>query len=90
IWIEEGYIFDTLLTISLIWISIFGLLAIYSLIDKIFRTLYIKTQTPFFAMQTVILSIKLIFGIICFIYVISILMDKSSVAILSVLGAMSE
>ncbi|MFV7790809.1 mechanosensitive ion channel family protein [Aliarcobacter lanthieri] len=89
IWIEEGYIYETLLTISLIWISIFGLLAIYSLIDKIFRTLYIKTQTPFFAMQTVIQSIKLIFGIICFIYVISILMDKSPVAILSGLGAMS-
>ncbi|QKF59752.1 mechanosensitive ion channel family protein [Aliarcobacter lanthieri] len=89
IWVEEGYIYETLLTISLVWISIFGLLAIYSLIDKIFRTLYIKTQTPFFAMQTVIQSIKLIFGIICFIYVISILMDKSPVAILSGLGAMS-
>ena len=40
-------------------------------------------------MQSVIQSIKLIFGIICFIYVISILMDKSPVAILSGLGAMS-
>ena len=41
-------------------------------------------------MQSVIQSIKLIFGIICFIYVISVLMDKSPVgAILSGLGAMS-
>ncbi|QKF72870.1 miniconductance mechanosensitive channel protein [Aliarcobacter faecis] len=89
IWVEDGYMYETLLTISLVWISIFGLLATYSLIDKIFKTLYIKTQTPFFAMQTVIQSIKLVFGIICFIYVISILMDKSPVAILSGLGAMS-
>ena len=89
IWIEKGYIYETLLTISLVWISIFGLLAIYSLVDRIFKTLYNKTHTPFFAMQSVIQSIKLIFGIICFIYVISVLMDKSPVAILSGLGAMS-
>ncbi|MCT7484246.1 mechanosensitive ion channel family protein [Aliarcobacter cryaerophilus] len=89
IWIEKGFIYETLITISLVWISIFGLLAVYSIIDKVFSTLYQKTQTPFFAMQTVIQSIKLIFGIICFIYIISILMDKSPVAILSGLGAMS-
>ena len=89
IWVVDGFIYETLLTISLIWIFIFGLLAIYSLIDRTFKTLYHKTQTPFFAMQSVIQSIKLIFGIICFIYVISILMDKSPVAILSGLGAMS-
>ncbi|MFA7086053.1 MAG: mechanosensitive ion channel domain-containing protein [Aliarcobacter sp.] len=89
IWIEKGYIYETLLTISLVWISIFGLLSVYSLIDRTFKNLYIATQTPFFAMQSVIQSIKLIFGIICFIYIISILMDKSPVAILSGLGAMS-
>ena len=89
IWIEKGYIYETLIVVSLVWIYVFGLLAIYSLIDKIFKTLHRKTHTPFFAMQSVIQSIKLIFGIICFIYVISILMDKSPVAILSGLGAMS-
>jgi miniconductance mechanosensitive channel len=82
IWIEKGYIYETLTVISLVWIYVFGLLAIYSLIDRIFKTLHRKTNTPFFAMQSVIQSIKLIFGIICFIYVISILMDKSPVAIL--------
>jgi len=89
IWIEKGFIYETLLTISLIWIAIFGLLATYSLIDKLFKTFYLKTKIPFFDMQTVIQSIKLVFGIICFIYIISILMDKSPVAILSGLGAMS-
>ena len=69
IWVEKGYVYEVLLTISLIWISIFGLLATYSLIDKTFKTLHNKTQTPFFAMQSVIQSIKLIFGIICFIYI---------------------
>lgn len=89
IWIEKGVIYEMLLSISLVWISIFGLLAIYSIIDKFFNTLYTRTKVEFFAMQTVIQSIKLIFGIICFIYIISILADKSPVAILSGLGAMS-
>jgi len=89
IWIEKGFIYETLLTISLIWIAIFGLLATYSLIDKLFKTFYLKTKIPFFDMQTVVQSIKLVFGIICFIYIISILMDRSPVAILSGLGAMS-
>lgn len=89
IWISKGFLYETLLTLSLVWISIFGLLSIYSIIDKVFKALYNATQTSFFAMQSVIQSIKLIFGIICFIYVVSILMDKSPVAILSGLGAMS-
>lgn len=89
IWVEKGYIYETLMIISMVWIYIFGLLAVYSIVDKIFKTLYRKTDTPFFAMQSVIQSIKLVFGIICFIYVISILMDKSPVAILSGFGAMS-
>lgn len=89
IWIEKGVIYETLLTLSLVWVAIFGLLAIYSIIDKFFSTLYSRTKVEFFAMQTVIQSIKLIFGIICFIYIVSILADKSPVAILSGLGAMS-
>jgi len=89
IWIEKGFIYEILLTVSLVWIAIFGLLATYSLIDKLFKTFYIKTKIPFFDMQTVIQSIKLVFGIICFIYIISILINKSPVAILSGLGAMS-
>ncbi|AXK48306.1 miniconductance mechanosensitive channel [Aliarcobacter trophiarum LMG 25534] len=89
IWIEKGVIYETLLTISLVWISIFGLLAIYSIIDKTFKTLHTATDVQFFAMRTIIQSIKLIFGIICFIYIVAILADKSPVAILSGLGAMS-
>ena len=48
IWIEKGYIYETLTVISLVWIYVFGLLAIYSLIDRIFKTLHRKTNTPFF------------------------------------------
>lgn len=89
IWIVKGNIYEIFLTFSLLWISIFGLLSIYSIIDKIFRSLYEATDVAFFDMKSVIQSIKLIFGLICFIYIISILMDKSPVAILSGLGAMS-
>ncbi|WP_198304739.1 mechanosensitive ion channel family protein [Arcobacter vandammei] len=89
IWIEKGSIYETLLTISLVWISIFGLLAIYSIIDKTFKTLHTATEVQFFATRTIIQSIKLIFGIVCFIYIVSILAGKSPVAILSGLGAMS-
>ncbi|RXJ96709.1 miniconductance mechanosensitive channel [Arcobacter sp. AHV-9/2010] len=89
IWVESGYIYETLMTLSLVWISIFTLLVVYSIIDKIFSSLHLATQTPFFAMRTVIQGIKLIFGIICVIYIVAILADKSPVAILSGLGAMS-
>lgn len=89
IWIENGYIYETLITLSSVWIAVFGLLALYSIVDKVFQVLHTATEVPFFAMRTIIQSIKLIFGIICLIYVISILADKSPVAILSGLGAMS-
>ncbi|MCG3657976.1 mechanosensitive ion channel family protein [Aliarcobacter butzleri] len=90
IWVDkQSVVYEIFQIFSLIWISIFGLLSFYSIVDKSFKTLHNKTKTPFFAMQSVIQSIKLIFGIICFIYVISIIMDKSPVAILSGLGAMS-
>lgn len=89
IWIPIGVMHELFLTFSLVWISIFGLLAMYSIIDKIFKTLHEATRVPFFDMKSVIQSIKLVFGIICFIYIISILADKSPVAILSGLGAMS-
>ena len=89
IWVESGYIYETLMTLSLVWISIFTLLVIYSIIDKIFSSLHLATQTPFFAMRTVIQGVKLVFGIVCVIYIVAILADKSPVAILSGLGAMS-
>jgi len=89
IWIDNGYMHETLLTLSSIWINVFGLLALYSIIDKTFKILYVATELQLFAMRTIVQSIKLIFGIICFIYVISLLADKSPVAILSGLGAMS-
>ncbi len=49
----------------------------------------LATEVQSFAMRTIIQSIKLIFGIIALIYIIAILADKSPVAILSGLGAMS-
>ena len=40
IWVESGYIYETLMTLSLVWISIFTLLVIYSIIDKIFSRFF--------------------------------------------------
>ena len=48
IWVEKGAIYETLLTIFLVWITIFGLLAIYSLIDKTFKTLHALKEVQFF------------------------------------------
>lgn len=86
---RDRMIYEIFQICSLTWVSIFGLLSFYSIVDKVFKTLHKKTQTPFFAMQTVIQSIKLVFGLLCLIHIISILLDKSPVAILSGLGAMS-
>ena len=51
IWVEKGAIYETLLTISLVWITIFGLLAIYSLIDKTFKTLHAANRSSIFCYE---------------------------------------
>lgn len=89
IWFENGMIYEILSTSSLIAISIFTLLASYSIVNKIFKTLYILTKVAFFNMKTVLQGIKLILGILCFILIVSIISDKSPIVILSGLGAMS-
>ncbi|MFV0481590.1 MAG: mechanosensitive ion channel family protein [Campylobacteraceae bacterium] len=90
IWINKtNGTYEFLHSLSALFIIFFMLLSVYSVIDTIFKTLYEKTKTPFFAMQSVIQTIKLILGLIALIYTISVLIDKSPVAILGSLGAMS-
>lgn len=90
LWVDHDlFIYEIIQSFSLIWMAIFGLLVIFSTIDKIFKNFYEKTQASFFAIQGVIQSIKLFLILVCTIYIVSILIDKSPVAILSGLGAMS-
>lgn len=90
IWTKaDSFLFDIVETFSSIWILVFGLLALYSIIDRMFKTLYKKTGASFFALNGVLQSIKLLLALVVIIYIVSILMEKSPIAILSGLGAMS-
>ncbi len=89
IWLEEGFFRDSSVTMSLLWVALFALLSLYAVLDKLFDLLYRVTRSPVFAMKTIVQTLKLVVGIVVGIYTISILADKSPVAILSGLGAMS-
>lgn len=90
IWIDQKTnIYNVLQMITDIFIVMFVLLSLFSIVDRIFKILFLKTKIAFFAMQGIVQSIKLILFIIFCIYIISVLADKSPVVILSGLGAMS-
>lgn len=90
IWLaKDSLSYEFLQSFSIIFIVFFAMLSLFSILDTIFKTIHERTKNSFFAMQSVIQSIKLLIGIICLIYIISVLLDKSPVAILSGLGAMS-
>ncbi len=89
IWLSPGKLYEIISMTSQIWISLFLLLVFYSVIDRISTALYKATRLEIFNIKSVIQSIKLIFTIICIIIIISIIVDKSPVVILSGLGAMS-
>ncbi|MDX9813924.1 MAG: mechanosensitive ion channel domain-containing protein [Sulfurimonas sp.] len=86
---SDSFLHSTFKSFVDIWILIFGLLALYSIIDRIFKTLHNKTGASFFALNGFTQSIKLLLALITIIYAVSILINKSPIAILSGLGAMS-
>lgn len=89
VWLDEGLVYDTILIGALIWMQFFALLISYSILDKSFKFLYSLTGMQFFTTKTISQTIKLIFGILFLIQIISLLAGKSPVAILSGFGALS-
>lgn len=89
VWVGEGLVYDVISTFALGYTLFFALLLSYALLDIAFRVLYRSTKLEFFAINTVIQTIKLIFGLVFIIYLVSMLANKSPLAILSGLGAMS-
>lgn len=89
LWLEGGAVYEILITVSVIWMQFIGLLISFSLLDKLFKVIHKTTQIQFFSMRTVSQTIKLIIGIVFVVQLISTLVGKSPVAVLSGLGALS-
>ncbi len=88
IWIEDGLVYELLTVTVSLWIIISALLLTYSILDKIFN-LFFARHSASLAFKTILQSAKLILGLVALVYIISVLVHKSPIAILSGLGAMS-
>lgn len=76
-------------TATNLWILIFGSLAIFSLLDALQDIFWRKPNMRHFPLRGVVQSIKLISTFLISLMIISILMDKSILILLSGLGAIS-
>lgn len=76
-------------TLSLLWIQLFALLTIFSFLDALYLMGQKKTETRALPLKGIFQSIKIVSVLIIGIFVISILVGKSPLLILSGLGAMT-
>jgi miniconductance mechanosensitive channel len=90
LWVgTKSDMYEFLHALSMIWIVIFSILSLYSVINTIFKALQKNPKTAPFAIQGIAQSLKLIIALIAAIYIISLLVNKSPVVIFSGLGAMT-
>ncbi|ACV26224.1 mechanosensitive ion channel family protein [Kangiella koreensis] len=76
-------------TLSLLWIQLFALLTIFSFLDALYLMGQKKTETRALPLKGIFQSIKIVAVLVIGIFVISILVGKSPLLILSGLGAMT-
>jgi miniconductance mechanosensitive channel len=90
LWVsKESGTYEFLHVLSTIWIVVFSILSLYSIINTVFKALQKNPKTAPFAIQGIAQSLKLIIAIIAAIYIISLLINKSPIVIFSGLGAMT-
>ncbi|MCW8856589.1 MAG: mechanosensitive ion channel family protein [Kangiella sp.] len=76
-------------TLSLLWIQLFALLTIFSFLDAIYLIGQKKTKTRALPLKGIFQSIKIVAVLVIGIFVVSLLVGKSPLLILSGLGAMT-
>ncbi|GJL62284.1 MAG: hypothetical protein NPIRA04_09380 [Nitrospirales bacterium] len=90
LWLRpESVLLPIVETASDFWIMLYGLLSFFSLLDAFLRISQQKPAMNAFPLRGVIQSIKLIAAVLIVLLVISILMGKSPLILLSGLGAIS-
>ncbi len=90
LWLNpESVLLPIVETASDFWIMLYGLLSFFSLLDAVLRISQQKPAMNAFPLRGVIQSVKLLSAVLIVLLVISILMGKSPLILLSGLGAIS-
>ncbi|GJL51382.1 MAG: hypothetical protein NPIRA01_26090 [Nitrospirales bacterium] len=90
LWLSsESVLLPLVETASDFWIMLYGLLSFFSLLDAVLRISQQKPAMNAFPLRGVIQSVKLLSAVLIVLLVISILMGKSPLILLSGLGAIS-
>ncbi|MDG6895511.1 mechanosensitive ion channel family protein [Volucribacter amazonae] len=89
IWLPETSWQELLITLTEIWSLIFALLAVFALLDTINNYLFRRNLAQHFPVKGLVQTVKLIASIGIGILLVSILLGKSPVILLSGLGAMT-
>lgn len=85
----DSVVLNWVQTLSLLWIQLFALLTIFSFLDALYLMGQKKTETRALPLKGIFQSIKIVSVLVIGIFVISILVGKSPLLILSGLGAMT-
>ncbi|HEY9031277.1 MAG TPA: mechanosensitive ion channel family protein [Kangiella sp.] len=85
----DSVVLNWVQTLSILWIQLFALLTIFSFLDALYLMGQRKTETRALPLKGIFQSIKIVSVLIIGIFVISILVGKSPLLILSGLGAMT-
>lgn len=89
IWLPESNWQELLVTLTQIWSLIFALLSLFALLDTVTNYLFRRNLAQHFPVRGLVQTVKLIASIGIGILLISILLGKSPVILLSGLGAMT-
>ncbi len=90
LWLNpETALFNWLQTLTLLWITLFLLLTIFSLVDGLGYIAREHKRTRNLPIQGFLQAIKLVFTVVAIIFMIAVVVNKSPTLIISGLGAMA-
>lgn len=86
---QDTTLFNWLQTLTLLWITLFILLTIFSLVDGVGYMAREHKRTRNLPIQGFLQAIKLVFTVVAIIFMIAVVINKSPTLIISGLGAMT-
>jgi len=90
LWLNpETVIFNWLQTLSLLWVALFAMLTLFSVVDAFGYMARQNPRTKNLPIQGFLQAIKLVFTVVTIIFMIAIVINKSPTLIISGLGAMA-
>lgn len=90
LWLSpKSMLFNWLQTLSLLWVALFAMLTLFSVVDAFGYMTRQNERTKNLPIQGFLQAIKLVFSVVAIIFMIAIVIDKSPTLIISGLGAMA-